>query len=306
MSLFDRCKLAVLRLGLAVAGALPLAVLQGLARWLAWLSRIGRSREAEVAVVNLQLCYPQLAAAARERMRREVLWHTAATLLESARIWAGRQPPLHWVTAVVGREHLDAARAGGRGVIIAAPHLGNWELLGHYLASLGPFTLVYRPPTWAPAEALLRRGRGGSAVEQLCARPGSVRGMLRALQQGRLLGLLPDQMPREGEGVLVELFGRPAQTMTLLARLAARAEVEVVFAYAERLPQAAGFCVHFQPAPPDIAAAEPVPAARALNAGIEACIAQCPPQYQWTYKRYPRCPADGSPNPYRPPTDAAD
>jgi Kdo2-lipid IVA lauroyltransferase/acyltransferase len=288
----------LLQAALWLLGSLPLRALQRLAGVLAWLSRASNNRECRVARVNVGIAFAQRDAAARDAMHRECLRQTAATALECARLWS--RPPrvaLGWIRAVEGGELLDAARAGGRGVIVAAPHLGNWELLCHYLASTGPLSIVYRAPQWAPAEQLLLHGRGGAAVEQLLAQPSSVRRMLRALKEGRLLGILPDQQPKVGEGEFAPFFGRPALTMTLLSRLAARAGVEVVFGFAERLPDGAGFAIRFQPAPPGIADDDPVVAATALNAGVEACVRRAPQQYQWTYKRWSRA-APGLVNPY--------
>lgn len=280
-------------------GAIPLAWLHGLAGALAWpLSRLG-FRESRVAWVNLQLCHPELDDAARRVRHRQCLRETLCMLLESGRVWA--RPvgqALAWVREVEGLEHLDAARSGGRGVIVAAPHLGNWELFGHYLSSLGPLSIVYREPQWAPAHQILLMGRGGSTVEQLPAQPSSVRKMLKALRDGRLLGILPDQQPKLGEGEFAPFFGIPALTMTLLSRLAEKSGAAVVFGFAERLPSG-GFRVRFVPAPADIAHPDATRAAAALNLGVEACLAYAPWQYQWTYKRFSRRPEDGSRNPYR-------
>lgn len=279
-------------------GSLPLRGLQALGRAFGALGARGAGRESRVSRVNVKLCFPELSAADRERLRRSCMQHTACVLLECGRIWTRpTSVSLGWIREVVGLEHLEAARAGGRGVIVAAPHLGNWELFGRFLATLGPMSLVYRPPQWAPAESLLIRGRGGDAVEQLVAQPGSVRGMLRALKTGRLLGLLPDQQPKVGEGSFAPFFGIDALTMTLLSRLAARAGVDVVFGFAERLPRGAGFRVHFLPAPVGIDAQDERTALTALNAGVEACVRLCPDQYQWTYKRFSRRP-EGEPIPY--------
>lgn len=286
------------RAALWLLGSLPLAALQRLGSVLAWCSARLGTREARVARVNVALCFPALDRAAQARVHAQTLRHTACAVLECARIWT--RPPAdsqRWVVEVHGRELLDAARAGGRGVIVAAPHLGNWELFGHFLAACGALSIVYREPQWGPAGEILLAGRGGQTVEQLPAQPSSVRRMLRALKDGRILGILPDQQPKVGEGEFAPFFGRPALTMTLLARLAARAEVPVIFGVACRLPAARGFAVHFLAAPAGIADADPLVATAALNAGVEACVALAPEQYQWTYKRFSRA-AAGLTNPY--------
>lgn len=294
----NRWLTALARAALWLLGALPLTALQRLAGALAWCSARLGTREARVAKVNVALCFPGLDPTQRAAMQARTLRHTACAVLECARIWTRpAAASQRWVVEVHGRERLEAARAGGRGVIVAAPHLGNWELFGHFLAACGPLSIVYREPQWGPAGEILLAGRGGDAVEQLPAQPSSVRRMLRALKDGRLLGILPDQQPKVGEGEFAPFFGRPALTMTLLSRLAARAEVEVVFGVACRLPGARGFSVHFLPAPAGIADADPQVATAALNAGVEACVALAPEQYQWTYKRFSRA-APGLVNPY--------
>jgi Kdo2-lipid IVA lauroyltransferase/acyltransferase len=274
-----------------LAGSLPLQWSYRLGSLIGYLPLLLRGREARIATRNLELCFPALDRAALRRLRLQALQETSRTLLETLRLWtrpAARN--LGWVVAVEGEDLLQRARAAGRGVIVAAPHLGNWELLNQYLATMGPLAIVYRPPQRATLEPLLQRGRGGDSVIQLRAEPGSVRGMLRHLRSGGMLGLLPDQRPKSGEGEWVPFFGVPALTMTLLPRLAQRSGAAVVFAFAERLPRGRGFRVRFLDAPPALREPDPVVAAAALNAGIERCARLSPAQYQWTYKRFPSRP----------------
>jgi KDO2-lipid IV(A) lauroyltransferase len=47
------------------------------------------------------------------------------------------------------------------------------------------------------------------------------------------------------------------------------------------------------PAPAGIASEDDVTAAAALNQGIEQCIALCPEQYLWSYRRFRRRPSGG-------------
>jgi KDO2-lipid IV(A) lauroyltransferase len=180
-------------------------------------------------------------------------------------------------------------------VIVAAPHIGNWELLSIYLASRRPLGVVYRPPEQPSLEALLLKVRGHPGIEPLRAEPAVVRRMLGLLRAGGTLGVLPDQRPKAGEGLFAPLFGVPALTMTLLPRLAQKTGAGVVFAFAERLPDASGFVIRLRPPPAELFDPDPLRAATALNAGIEACAALSLSQYQWTYKRYPALDAQGRP-----------
>ena len=98
---------------------------------------------------------------------------------------------------------------------------------------------------------------------------------------------MPDQRPKQGEGVIAPFFGVPALTMVLLSRLAERTRANVLFAFAERLPRGKGFRLHFLEAPSGIADEDLSRACAALNHGVEQCVEIAFAQYQWTYKRFP-------------------
>jgi KDO2-lipid IV(A) lauroyltransferase len=106
-----------------------------------------------------------------------------------------------------------------------------------------------------------------------------VRAMLRALRAGEAVGILPDQVPGEGEGEWAPFFGEPAWTMTLPRRLAQATGAAVVVAVGERVP--GGWRLHLERL-----AEAPTP--EALNACMERLIRRWPDQYLWGYNRYKR------------------
>jgi KDO2-lipid IV(A) lauroyltransferase len=112
-----------------------------------------------------------------------------------------------------------------------------------------------------------------------------VRKLLLALKQGHCVGLLPDQVPPDGQGQWLSFFGRPAYTMTLAARLAQQTGACVLVVWGERLPGGDGFRVHVQPLPGPLAA-DTVQAATQINQALEGLILSCPGQYLWGYARY--------------------
>jgi len=267
-------------------GSLPPRVLQALGVAVGRLVGALDLREARVARRSLELCYPDLGPDARLALWRANLAETGRTLLETARFWtrpASRN--LSLVREVVGREAFDAARAAGRGLIIAAPHQGNWELLNQWLAAQSPLAILYRPPRQIWGDALIRRLRAQPGVTQVRAEASGVRSLFRYLKDGGMVGILPDQQPKRGDGEFAPFFGIPALTMSLLPRLAHKTGAAVLTAFAERLPDG-GFRIRLQPAPEAVADADPAVAAAALNRAIEDCIALAPPQYQWSYKRF--------------------
>ena len=291
-----RLDIFLLYLVLRLLGRLPLRLLHGLGagfgRLLGWL----HGRTAHVTAVNLSIARPTLAPAAKAVLLRRVLAEGGKSGAEIVKVWgAGAERALALVREVRGGELLDEALAAGRGVIIAAPHLGCWELLNYWLCSRTPMAILYRPPRFPAVEQLLRKVRGALAPEQVRAEGAGVRTLYKRLAAGGTVGILPDQKPRAGEGQFAPFFGREALTMVLLPRLAARTGAAVLFAFAERLPRGAGFRIHLLPAPEGLTDADPQRACAALNRGVEACVERAFAQYQWQYRRWS---GHGLPNPY--------
>jgi Kdo2-lipid IVA lauroyltransferase/acyltransferase len=113
-----------------------------------------------------------------------------------------------------------------------------------------------------------------------------VRSLIKALKKGQMVGMLPDQAPKNGEGVWLKFFGRHAYTMTLAARLTETGAASLL-TWGERLPDGRGYCLHFLP-PSQPLTGSTVDRAQQINSEIEALIRQCPTQYLWGYHRYKR------------------
>lgn len=275
---------------------LPLRALQALGAGMGGLMLWRRSKSARHMAANLRIVRPDDSAAEHRRLLRAVARESGKSAWEIIKIWGGGAGrALRLVREVRGEPLLDAALAKGSGVIIAAPHLGCWEVLNYWLCRKTPMAILYRPPRIAALEALLRKVRGALAPAQVRADGAGVRQLYKRLGQGGTVGILPDQKPREGEGRFAPFFGCEALTMVLLPRLAARTGATVLYAFAERLPRGAGYRIHILPAPEGIADADLDRACAALNRGVQDCVELAFTQYQWQYKRYS---APGRPSPY--------
>ncbi len=281
---------------LRLIGQLPLRVLHRIGSGLGRRVLKRNNRTVQNTAVNLRIVRPELDDAAQAALLREVMVESGKSVVELAKIWGGgAERALALIRQVRGEALLDAALATGKGVIIAAPHLGCWELLNYWLCRKTPMAILYRPPRVTAVEALLRKVRGALAPEQVRADAAGVRTLYKRLAAGRTIGILPDQKPRAGEGAFAPFYGRDALTMVLLPRLAARTGATVVFAFAERLADGAGYRVHLLPAPETIVDPNLAVACSALNQGVQNCVDLAFAQYQWQYKRYS---ADDRPSPY--------
>ena len=112
---------------------------------------------------------------------------------------------------------------------------------------------------------------------------------MRALQAGGYTGILPDQVPPQGQGVWAPFFGRPAYTMTLLPRLVQQTGARVFLACASGCRTARATRIRFEPFDGTALSdpkATPKRRRRAMNEGIERLIRRLPGQYLWGYARY--------------------
>ena len=273
-------------------GRLPLRALHALGDAVGWLWLRAGLRETRVAAINLRLCFPDRDEAQRRALLRDTLAQTGRTATELCWLWTRSVATVNERIRVVEGENLFLdAIAAGHGVLIAAPHLGAWEALNLYLSRTAPVAILYRPPRQPWVEILINRCRGRFGAEPVRAEAAGVRTLLKRLKDGGVVGILPDQQPKVGEGEFAPFFGHPALTMSLFAKLAQRTGAKVLFAWAERLPAGAGFAVRFFDR-------GLIHDSAAMNGAIESLARQTPEQYQWTYKRF-GMQADGAPSPYR-------
>ncbi|GAA5784056.1 acyltransferase [Chitiniphilus shinanonensis] len=208
--------------------------------------------------------------------------------------------PLPSVAALVverdGWQAVDDAVARQAPIIFVSPHLGSIEVCGAYLAASQPrlLTALYRPPRIAALEPLMLASRTRGGAQAAPANAQGVRQLLRTLKQGQSVYMLPDQAPGAGEGAWAPFFGRPAYTMTLLARLARSTDASVLFCFAERLSWGRGFRIHVRPLQGAFSGDAQADAAL-VNANVEGLIRIAPAQYLWSYNRYKR--PSGAPEP---------
>lgn len=266
-----------------LAAKLPLSVLHRIGSALGWLTYSLSGKYAARLRENLGYEYMGRPEADFRKVLSANVREMGKSISELPWVW--RRPleeVLRKVQSCHGLEHLEAARQRGKGIIFLTPHLGCFEILSLYIAAQAPLTIMYRPPRLAWLDEVMRSGRLRGQTSLARTDIGGVRTMYKALKRGEAIGLLPDQVPGSGEGEWAPFFGRPAYTMTLVGRMAESSGAAVLLCYGERLPQGAGYVLHF--APLEFVLGTPV--TRQLNATLEELIRACPTQYLWSYNRY--------------------
>ena len=259
-----------------------------------WLGRgIGRllmglfGSRRRVAARNIALCFPELDAAAQAELLRESFAELGIGLFEFARAWWGSVAPMRNKVTVEGLEHLEAARAGGRGVIIISGHFVTLELAARLMCAHAPLAGMYRPHDGATMEWAVRRGRLRYAAAMFTRE--ELRPAIRHLKQGGLLWFAPDQDTRRGESVYVPFFGRPAYSLTSTHQLA-RLSGAAVLGFAHVRHDDGSYTLRLSPALEDFPSADATADTARVMATIEAMIRAAPTQYLWIHRRFKRQP----------------
>jgi len=267
---------------------LPLRVLHALGSVLGWaMYLLSGTYRARLRAHLAQAGYTDAAT------RRAAIAQAGRMVAEAPKLWLRpREEVMALVRRVEGLDAVAAARAAGKGAVLLTPHYGCFEITAHVVAEAGPLTALYRPARNERLARMMQAGRARGNVTLAAATLGGVRQLLAALKRREAVGILPDQVPALGEGEWVEFFGRPAYTMTLAGKLAARADVAAFLVMGRRLAHGEGYEVRVTPLAPARAGESP---ARRVNRALEDAIREHPAQYLWGYNRYKRPP--GAPAP---------
>ena len=271
----------------ALLARLPWSLQRVLGRGIGRLLMVLFGSRRRVAARNLALCFPELDADAQAALLRRSFEELGIGLFEFARAWWGSVEPMRGKVTVEGLEHLQAARAGGRGVIIISGHFVTLELAARLMCDHAPLAGMYRPHDGAVMEWAVLRGRLRYASAMFTRE--ELRPALRHLKQGGLLWFAPDQDTRRGDSVFVPFFGRPAYSLTSTHQLA-RLSGAAVLGFAHVRHDDGSYTLRLTPAFEDFPSADATADTARVMAAIETMIRAAPTQYLWIHRRFKRQP----------------
>lgn len=265
-----------------------------LGRALGWLAfHILRLRR-HIVEVNLRLCFPEKTEAERKALALAHYRSMGMGLFETGNAWWSRGDKLPSFS-ICGVENLDAAKAGGRGVLLLTAHFTTLEICGRYFCDNIPMGGLYREPD---NRVIANEMYNRRLVKIKPAIPmDDLRGLLRALRDGYTIWYAPDQGKKSKFAVVLPFFGVPALTNTATSRIARMSDAAVVPFFGFRLPDGS-YRLDIFPAlegfPTEDAEADAV----RINHLIEEQILRAPEQYFWMHRRFKRRGKD-LPNVYR-------
>jgi KDO2-lipid IV(A) lauroyltransferase len=275
---------------MAAAARIPWPLQRMLGRAIGRLLPILLPRRRAIAARNLALCFPALDERAREACLRAHFAALGTGVFEFARAWWGSVAPLRRGLEVEGLEHMEAARAGGRGVIVVSGHFTTLEVCGRLMCDHVPLAGMYRPHAQPAMEWAVRRGRARYAAAMFPKQ--DLRGAVRHLKRGGLLWYAPDQDPSRGDAVYVPFFGQPAHSLTSTHQLARMSGAAVMYFGHWRRPDG-GYTLRLWPASEPFPGPDAAADTAAVMAAIESMVRVVPGQYLWIHRRFKRQP-DGS------------
>jgi Kdo2-lipid IVA lauroyltransferase/acyltransferase len=250
--------------------------------------RLSRRRRA-IIDFNLELAFPEMTAAERLDMAREVSRHFGRVAFDAIRLQGLTPDELRAEVTVEGREHLDRALDSGRGFFLLGAHLGSWEASALMTGMLIPdgIALIHRPLDNPLLDDELKRLRATFGNRGL-GKSNISRGVMQAIKEGRVVGILIDQRPRDVD-FEVPFFGHPAKTHPVLARFVRKtgAVVVPVFGYWDD-PARYTVVIHeaIDPALLSDEELEDGPLTERFMAVTEAAIRHRPEQWLWYHDRW--------------------
>lgn len=170
-----------------------------------------------------------------EEIANMMFCHLGISLVETCRLYHGRGKELIDRIDIRGREHLEAARSRGKGVVILTGHCGNWELAALALARQfkSPMSVIARRQNnpWLNSMVEKMRLRYDNLI---IYKDKAFKSMLSVIRKNGIIGILVDQAVQPDEGALIHFLGRKAWASKAPVLLALKTGAVVLPAFIHR------------------------------------------------------------------------
>lgn len=257
--------------------------------------RLLRSRRS-IARTNLELCFPELGTAERERLVESSFEQNAVGYLEAASVWFNDPERYRPICKANGIAHLEAAINEGKGVLMLGGHYAVMDLGGALYNLYAKADVMQRDHNNPLLNYYMTRGR--SRYCQRILNRGGLRGALRSLKEGRVVWYATDQDYGRQNSTFAPFFGTQAATITTTSKIAQRTGCRVV-PYSHFRLRDGSYELFFGPALENYPSGDEQKDAAATNSVIENAILRFPDQYLWMHRRFKTRPDPSMPSLYR-------
>jgi KDO2-lipid IV(A) lauroyltransferase len=267
----------------AAATALPLEAVSW-SSGLAWRLIAPRLHRQERALRNLELAYPELSEAERQRIAAGMWENLGRTFGESFHL---KEIIAQKRIRFEPMEQLEDIIRDGP-CIVCGLHLGNWELVAYASKLMGAsFTGVYQRLSNPLVDEETRKLRAFLYDGGLLPKtPVTARSLMKAAKSGGYPAFLADL--RDDNGAAVPFFGVPALATVFPALLARKTGLPLYAGAAFREPKVRFVIRGARVEIPhtDDPAADAIAGTAALHAQFEAFIRRAPEQWMWAHRKW--------------------
>jgi len=251
-----------------------------------------RRRDTET---NIRLCFPEKSAAEHAAMTKDVFVQGGISLLETANAWF--KPVSYYKNKVTihGLEHLQAAQAQGKGVLLLGAHYSFVDLCGLLAILFFHVDTVYRPQNNKALEYIMVRLR--LRIYDYQIDHDNMRLLIKALKENHVVWYTPDQDFGLKQGVFAPFFGIQAATITSPRRLQKINNSAVMMVHFRRHPTLEQYEMLITPPLENYPTNDAIADATRINHELELLIRRSPTQYMWFHRRFKTRP-EGEAMPY--------
>lgn len=257
------------------------------------LFRLGKSRRM-IAETNVRLCFPELSKTEQDVIIKESIISCGLSMSETAIALWGNLDKMRGRYSISGLEHVEKAKAEGKGILFCGSHLTTIDISGRMFSYHAEADVLYRPdpnPLIAYFIAKARNRVNANAIHR-----NDTKQLIKNLRNGHIVWYAPDQNYNIKHSIFAPFFGIQAATIVATSRIAKLSGCAVIpfFCYREERGR---YRIEILPALENFPTNDDLADATRINQVIEAAIRKAPGQYLWVHRRFKSRPA-GEPSFY--------
>ncbi len=254
------------------------------------------AKRRRIVRVNLELCFPEMTAQARELLSKKHFRIYGQCLLDMGLIWWARKKFLDRYIQIEGLEHYRAELDRGRNVILLTGHFSALDIAGPAISRYFPQVGLIKPLNNDALDYLMARGRR-RFNGKVYLRDRGMRSIVKAIKAGYGFYYLPDEDFGPQQSVFVPFLATRSATITALSKLAKLTNAAVLPTSVIRVSAKQGYRIVIKPALENFPSEDTIADATMMNQELAKMVKQAPEQYMWTFKFFKSRP-DGEPSPY--------
>lgn len=284
------CILGLLRLVSLLPYRVELAIGRLLGRVISLITSDARHR---VVDINLARCFPEKPPFEKKRIKAACYQNIGVSLIEMAICWWWPPDKLKAMVEIEGREHLDAALASGRGVILLTGHFTSLEIGARLLALFMPVQVMYRTQRDPMFDSFLFTRRSAYFINTVSRK--NTRQLIKGIKNRIPTWYAPDQDFSRERNVFAPFMGIATATITASSRLAQSSAAAVLPYYPERKKDGSGYILRIDAPLPDFPSGDELEDATSINRSIEKYARLQPENYVWIHQRFKTRPPGEAP-----------